>query len=84
MARMKELYEKKGYPKAWIDKRLRGIAVRQDCYFSFARHRSDQSHTPDRADRLAQTHFCGKDRDRVLHCPRHNQQEEGNGDIRLE
>lgn len=27
---MKELYEKKGYPKEWIDKRLRGIAVRQD------------------------------------------------------
>jgi prophage antirepressor-like protein len=30
MARMKELYEKKGYPKEWIDKRLRGIVVRQD------------------------------------------------------
>lgn len=30
MARMQELYEKKGYPKSWIDKRLRGIAVRQD------------------------------------------------------
>ncbi|MEQ1532505.1 MAG: Bro-N domain-containing protein [Sideroxydans sp.] len=30
MGRMQELYEKKGYPKAWIDKRLRGIAVRQD------------------------------------------------------
>ncbi len=30
MARMQELYEKKGYPKGWIDKRLRGIAVRQD------------------------------------------------------
>ena len=26
--RMKELYEKKGYPKDWIDKRLRGIAIR--------------------------------------------------------
>jgi len=24
------LYEKKGYPKEWIDKRMRGIAVRQD------------------------------------------------------
>jgi len=30
MERMKGLYEKKGYPKEWIDKRLRGIAVRQD------------------------------------------------------
>jgi len=30
MARMQELYEKKGYPKEWIDKRLRGIAVRQN------------------------------------------------------
>jgi DNA-damage-inducible protein D len=30
MERMKELYEKKGYPKDWIDKRTRGIAVRQD------------------------------------------------------
>ena len=28
--RMKELYEKKGYPKTWIDKRLRGIAIRQN------------------------------------------------------
>lgn len=27
--RMKELYEQKGYSKDWIDKRLRGIAVRQ-------------------------------------------------------
>ena len=30
MGRMQELYEQKGYPKDWIDKRLRGIAVRQD------------------------------------------------------
>lgn len=30
MNRMKEIYEKKGYPKQWIDKRMRGIAVRQD------------------------------------------------------
>jgi hypothetical protein len=30
MGRMQELYEKKGYPKEWIDKHLRGIAVRQD------------------------------------------------------
>lgn len=27
---MKELYEKKGYSKSWINKRLRGILVRQD------------------------------------------------------
>ena len=30
VGRMQSLYEKKGYPKQWIDKRLRGIAVRQD------------------------------------------------------
>jgi len=30
MDRMQALYERKGYPKEWIDKRLRGIAVRQD------------------------------------------------------
>ena len=30
MERMQTLYEKKGYPKEWIDKRMRGIAVRQD------------------------------------------------------
>ena len=30
MGRMQVLYEQKGYPKNWIDKRLRGIAVRQD------------------------------------------------------
>ena len=28
--RMKALYEQKGYPKDWIEKRLRGIAIRQD------------------------------------------------------
>ena len=28
--RMKHLYEQKGYPKDWIDKRLRGIAIRQN------------------------------------------------------
>jgi hypothetical protein len=28
--RMKTIYEQKGYPKAWIDKRLRGMAVRQN------------------------------------------------------
>ena len=27
---MKELYEQKGYSKDWIDKRLRGIAIRQN------------------------------------------------------
>jgi DNA-damage-inducible protein D len=27
--KMKEIYEKKGYSKEWIDKRLMGIAVRQ-------------------------------------------------------
>src|SRR4030066_2087073 len=30
MRRTKALYEKKGYPKDWIDKRLRGIAIRQN------------------------------------------------------
>jgi DNA-damage-inducible protein D len=29
-ARMKEIYLAKGYPKDWIDKRLRGIAIRQN------------------------------------------------------
>ena len=28
--RMKQIYEKKGYPKDWIDKRLRGTAIRQN------------------------------------------------------
>jgi DNA-damage-inducible protein D len=28
--RLKEYYELKGYPKDWIDKRLRGIAIRQE------------------------------------------------------
>jgi DNA-damage-inducible protein D len=30
MERMRQLYEKKGYPKEWVEKRVRGIAVRQD------------------------------------------------------
>ena len=28
--RMKQIYEQKGYSKDWIDKRLRGIAIRQN------------------------------------------------------
>lgn len=28
--RIKKYYEMKGYPKSWIDKRLRGIAIRQE------------------------------------------------------
>ncbi len=28
--RMKKTYEQKGYPKDWIDKRIRGIAIRQN------------------------------------------------------
>ena len=28
--RVRSYYEQKGYPKEWIDKRLRGIAIRQD------------------------------------------------------
>ena len=28
--RMKNIYKKKGYSKEWIDKRIRGIAIRQD------------------------------------------------------
>jgi hypothetical protein len=28
--RMKRIYEQKGYPQDWIDKRLRGIAIRQN------------------------------------------------------
>ena len=27
---MKEIYSAKGYPKDWIDKRLRGIAIKQN------------------------------------------------------
>jgi len=30
MERMRQLYEEKGYPKDWIEKRMRGIAVRND------------------------------------------------------
>jgi prophage antirepressor-like protein len=37
MGRMQDLYEKKGYPKEWIDKRLRGIAVRQGFTSAIAR-----------------------------------------------
>jgi len=30
LRRMRHIYEQKGYPKNWVDKRIRGIAVRQD------------------------------------------------------
>ena len=32
--RMKSLYEQKGYSKDWIEKRLRGIAIRQELILS--------------------------------------------------
>jgi len=35
MERMQVVYEKKGYPKEWIDKRMRGIAVRQDLTYEW-------------------------------------------------
>jgi len=40
--RMKELYEKKGYSKSWIDKRLRGIVVRQDLTDEWKKARFDR------------------------------------------
>jgi len=30
MRRMRAVYEKKGYPREWIEKRMRGIAIRQE------------------------------------------------------
>mgnify|MGYP001027051173 CR=1 FL=1 len=30
MVRMKDLYNQKGYPKEWIEKRMRGISVRNE------------------------------------------------------
>lgn len=42
--RMKELYEKKGYPKDWIDKRLRGIAIRQNLTDEWKRRGIDSEH----------------------------------------
>lgn len=42
--RMKELYEKKGYPKDWIDKRLRGIAIRQNLTDEWKRRGINSEH----------------------------------------
>jgi hypothetical protein len=39
-ARVRELYQAKGYPPAWIEKRLRSIAVRARCSARRARRRS--------------------------------------------
>lgn len=36
--RMKAIYEAKGYPKDWIDKRLRGIAIRQNLTDEWKEH----------------------------------------------
>ncbi|MEK6874718.1 MAG: Bro-N domain-containing protein [Nanoarchaeota archaeon] len=36
--RIKEYYELKGYPKEWIDKRLRGIAIRQELTSEWKNH----------------------------------------------
>lgn len=42
--RMKELYEQKGYSNSWIDKRLRGIAVRQDLTDEWKKRGIDSQH----------------------------------------
>ncbi|MBQ8055333.1 MAG: Bro-N domain-containing protein, partial [Paludibacteraceae bacterium] len=42
--RMKELYEQKGYPKDWIDKRLRGIAIRQNLTDEWKRRGITEEH----------------------------------------
>lgn len=42
--RMKQFYEQKGYPKDWIDKRLRGIAIRQNLTEEW-KQRGVDSHT---------------------------------------
>lgn len=43
MDRMKQLYEKKGYPKDWVNKRMRGIAVRQDLTKEWQKRGATQS-----------------------------------------
>lgn len=42
--RMKELYEQKGYPKDWIDKRFRGIAIRQNLTDEWKRRGITEEH----------------------------------------
>ena len=42
--RMKELYEQKGYSKDWIDKRLRGIAIRQNLTDEWKRRGITEEH----------------------------------------
>lgn len=41
--RMKELYEQKGYSKEWIEKRLRGIAVRQELTGEWKQRGADEN-----------------------------------------
>lgn len=43
MDRVKSLYEKKGYSKEWIDKRLRGVAVRQNLTDEWAERGAQKS-----------------------------------------
>ena len=40
--RVKKYYELKGYPKEWIDKRLRGIAIRQELTIAIRQELTDE------------------------------------------
>lgn len=44
---MKTLYEQKGYPKDWIDKRLRGIAIRQNLTDEWKERGINEGEVPD-------------------------------------
>lgn len=42
--RVRKYYELKGYPKEWIDKRLRGIAIRQELTGEWKKREVDERH----------------------------------------
>ena len=60
--RVKEYYELKGYPKDWIEKRLRGIAIRQDLTDEWesrgVEEEKDFAILTNETQKVNENHFC--------------------------
>ncbi len=69
--RAKEYYELKGYPKDWIDKRIRGIAIRQELTDEWknrgVQEKREYAILTNETQKVNENHFCAPMKS-LLHC----------------
>ena len=75
--RMKELYEKKGYPKDWIDKRLRGIAIRQNLTDEWKERGITEISQQEKPDTFSEKKSCKTWRKCCRSCQKRNRKRTG-------